>query len=56
MKNKLFHISGGELVFQLLQKITTENKSALVLVTHNQELMQYFSQSYFLAKGNLAKK
>ena len=49
-------IETGELVFQLLQKITTENKSALVLVTHNQELMQYFSQSYFLAKGNLAKK
>lgn len=40
-------------IFTLLQKVCTENKSTLVMVTHNQELIQKFKINYTITKGKL---
>ena len=46
----------SEQVFKLLQKICKEKKSALVLVTHNRDLVQKFSTHYHLASGCLKRQ
>ncbi len=43
----------GNKVFQILKHVCLENKSALVLVTHNSELIRQFNTRYQLVKGTL---
>lgn len=44
----------GEKVFQILKNACLDNQSSLILVTHNTQLIQYFSLQYQLVQKSLS--